>query len=183
MDFFYHYFEKERGPFLNLSDMNIPEAQSILDGIKKESNTFAAQRYDGYLERRHELEQQVRNLFIAKGGKPVRLTPHYMVVEECPWLNTWYRNGQYVKIPVCEFDIDTVSFTYGDMFPTFSPRVTDGKEYRKCVYTHAEILEIIEKYGLPQVWNGDGRFGPERYVEAHVWSDDTISEYLHRCLQ
>ena len=40
-----------------------------------------------------------------------------------------------------------------------------------------EILRIIDKYGLPQDWNPDGVYGPERYVEAHVWSDDPIDRY------
>lgn len=46
-----------------------------------------------------------------------------------------------------------ISFTYGDSHPTFSDRVNDGKEYRKKLYTYDEILEVIEKYGLPQDWN------------------------------
>ena len=54
----------------------------------------------------------------------------------------------------------------------------DGKEYRKKLYTYEEILKIIDKYGLPQVWNSDGKYGPERYVEAHIWTDDVIKRYL-----
>ena len=56
--------------------------------------------------------------------------------------------------------------------------VNDGKEYRKKLYTYDEILEIIEKYGLPQNWNDDGTYGPERYIEAHIWSDEVIGRYL-----
>lgn len=40
-----------------------------------------------------------------------------------------------------------------------------------------EILEIIKKYGYPQDWNKDGKFGPERYIEVHVWSDETLGKY------
>jgi hypothetical protein len=40
-----------------------------------------------------------------------------------------------------------------------------------------EILEIINKYGLPQDWNNDGQFGPERYIEVQIWSDNPISNY------
>lgn len=59
----------------------------------------------------------------------------------------------------------------------YSPRINDGKEYRKKLYNYNEILEIIEKYGLPQDWNNDGRFGPERYIEVQIWSDEVISRY------
>ncbi len=64
-----------------------------------------------------------------------------------------------------------------DSMPTFSDKITDGKEYRKKLYTYDEIVKIIEKYGLPQDWNDDGKYGPERYIEAHVWSDRTIDRY------
>jgi len=30
---------------------------------------------------------------------------------------------------------------------------------------------------LPQDWNDDGKYGPELYIEAHVWSDDIINKY------
>lgn len=77
-----------------------------------------------------------------------------------------------------EFDLRTLSFTYGDSMPTFSDSVNDGKEYRKKLYTYEEILKVVEKYGLPQDWNDDGAHGPERYIEVHVWSDKTIKRYL-----
>ena len=105
-------------------------------------------------------------------------SPHYIVLEFSPWLSTWYEQSEFIKIPVEEFDLRKVSFTYGDSMPTFSDRVNDGKEYRKKVYTYDEILTIIDKYGLPQEWNDDGRFGPERYIEAHVWTDEPITRYI-----
>lgn len=78
----------------------------------------------------------------------------------------------------CAKRSNTNSFTYGDSHPSFSPKVNDGKEYRKKLYTYDEILGIIEKYGYPQDWNNDGKYGPERYIEAHIWSDDVIKEYV-----
>lgn len=73
--------------------------------------------------------------------------------------------------------INTLSFTYGDSMPTFSPTINDEKEYRHKLYTYHEILDIIDKYGFPQDWNDDGKCGPERYIEVHVWSDETIHRY------
>ena len=174
----YHYFEKNIGPFKNLSDLSIEEAQVILNEIKESNITFAAQRYDGYLKRRFELEQIARKIFIKKGGKPIRDTPHYMVVESCEWLKSWYKDGDFIKLSVKEFDPKIISFSYGDLFPTFSDRINDGKEYRKQVYTFIEIIKIIEKYDLPQKWNRNGEFGPERYIEVQVWSNEPIKEYI-----
>lgn len=74
-----------------------------------------------------------------------------------------------MRLPVGEFDLDSVTFTYGDLLPTFSEAVTNEREYRKRIYRWEGILELIGRYGLPQDWNADGRHGPERYVEAQVW--------------
>ncbi len=38
-------------------------------------------------------------------------------------------------------------------------------------------VDLIVNYGLPQEWNNDGTYGPERYIEAHIWSDETIDKY------
>lgn len=176
--FLYHYFEKKIGAFKNLSDLPINEAEEVLKKIKKDRpDSLASKRDDEYIKRRTNYETLAKKLFIEKGGKVTREVPHYMVVEECMWLNSWYLDGSFVKIPIEEFDLNTISFTYGDMHPTFSPIVNDGREYRKKLYTYNEIVKIIDKYGLPQEWNSDGRFGPERYIEVQIWSDDTISKY------
>ena len=175
--FLYHYFEKSKKPFLSLSALALEEAAEIQNRLISENKTFAAQRNEGYLSRRRELEKIVRSLFIEKGGKPEKETPHYFVIGECPWLATWYEQSDYVKIPVSEFDLQTVSFTYGDTFPTFSPNVSDGMEYRNTVYTYEQILLIIEKYGMPQDKWDKPVFAQPCYVEAQVWSDEPVLRY------
>lgn len=174
MIYLYHYFEKEKGAFNNLSELKIDEAQKIQNQLK---GVFAAQRNSEYLNRRKYLEKLVRELFIQKGGNPERLTPYYMVVGECPWLNSWYKESSHVKIPISDFDINTLSFTYGDTFPTFSDKITDDLEYRKTVYTYDEILKIIEKYGLPQEKWTKQIFAQPAYIEVQVWSDKPIMQY------
>lgn len=86
-----------------------------------------------------------------------------MVVGECKFLEGWYENSAYIKINIDDFEKNTISFTYGDSHPTFSDKINDNKEYRKKLYTYDEILDIIDRYGLPQDWNSDGIFGTERY--------------------
>lgn len=177
--YLYHYYDRTIGPFKNLSELAMEEANRILREIATtKPNVQCAKRQMGYMQARIYYENILRNEFKKKGGLIQRKVPHYMVVEHSPWLSTWYENSSFIKIPIEEFDLNTVSFTYGDSHPTFSDRVNDGKEYRKKLYTYDEILEIIEKYGLPQDWNNDGKYGPERYIEAHIWSDETIGAYL-----
>lgn len=36
------------------------------------------------------------------------------------------------------------------------------------------MLEITAKYGYPQDWNNDEGYGPERYIDSHIWSNDEI---------
>lgn len=177
--FLYHYYDKTIGPFKNLSDLDREEADKVLQQIAiTKPNVQCAKRSADYMQARAYYENILRTEFQKKGGYIQRQVPHYMVVEHSPWLSTWYENSAYIKIPIEEFDLRTVSFTYGDSHPTFSDRVNDGKEYRKKLYTYDEILEVINKYGLPQDWNDDGKFGPERYIEAHIWSDEVIGKYL-----
>ena len=177
--FLYHYYDENIGPFKNLSDLSSDEANRVLQEITiTKPNVQCAKRNSDYMQARYYYENILRDEFKKKGGLIHRQVPHYMVVEHSPWLSTWYENSSYIKIPIEKFDKRTISFTYGDSHPTFSDRVNDGKEYRKKLYMYDEILEVIEKYGLPQAWNDDGRHGPERYIEAHIWSDDVINEYL-----
>lgn len=177
--YLYHYFDKTIGAFKNLSDISLDEAKSVLNDLKvRKPNSQVASRHDKYVEYRRNCENIIRSEFLKKGGIITRTSPHYMVIEHSPWLSTWFENCDFIRIPIEEFDLRTVSFTYGDSMPTFSPSITDGKEYRMKLYTYDEILGIIEKYGLPQNWNDDGKHGPERYIEAHIWSDETIKRYI-----
>jgi hypothetical protein len=167
----FHYYERARGPLLNLSDLELPKAQAILDEIRAENEVFAAHRYPGYLDVRRRLEGELRALFIEQGGKPRRAAPHTFTVEACPWVGSWYKDAATLVIPLEALDLRAISFCYGDMFPTFSPRVTDGREYRRRLYDYEGILALISRYGLPQNWNPNGEHGPERYIEAHVWQE------------
>lgn len=125
------------------------EADKVLAKIRKEKpQTQCALRQESYMKDRLFYEDILRTEFKKKNGKMERFVPHYMVVEHSPWLSSWYEDCAVIKIPIEEFDTETLSFTYGDSHPTFSPRIKDGK------------------------------FGPERYGEAHVWSDKIISKYL-----
>lgn len=179
--YLYHYFDKTIGPFQTLSDLSVEEANTVLNNLKEtRPNSQSAQRHDKYVQYRRNCENMLKHEFAKKGGVMKRTSPHYMVIEHNPWLSTWYENSDYIKIPIDEFDLKTLSFTYGDSMPTFSPAINDGREYRMQLYTYDEILKIIEKYGLPQDWNDDGKHGPERYIEVHVWSDETIEKYKKR---
>jgi hypothetical protein len=170
----YHYYEKRRGPFRNLSSLSPEEAARVTAELRSEGTTFAAGRSDDYMLVRRELERRARNLFIAKGGLPVNDYPHYMTLGPCGWVGSWYNEGQALSIPLDEFKEQSISFTYGDLFPAM--RYQDGKPYRGQVYTKTEIKQVIAQFGLPQEWNEDGSNGPERYIEVQIWDDEIIGK-------
>lgn len=172
----YHYYECSIGPFVNLSDLSLEDAEQIQNKIREQGKTFASKRNIEYLAIRKELEGRARKLFIDKGGKPIRERPHYMTLCPCPWLKEWYINGCELSIPLDSFKPEVISFTYGDTFPAM--RYQDGKPYRGKIYTLHEIPDIIEQYGLPQVWNSDGKLGPERYIEVQIWDDEPLREFI-----
>ena len=174
----YHYYDAQIGPFRNLSDLTMEEADEVLAELRQQKpDAFCAKRAPEYMQLRHYYEDILRTEFEKKGGIIKRKAPHYMVVEQCPWLATWFEHSDSVAIDISELDTRSISFTYGDSHPTFSDKVNDGREYRKQLYTYDEILKIIDKYGYPQDWNADGKGGPERYIEAHVWSDEILKKY------
>lgn len=177
-EYIYHYYEKTVGPFVSLSGLPLDNAQNILDALIAENKTFAAKRSNTYLARRRELEQMVRRIFMDKGGKPQRSTPHYFVIGECPWLETWFQNPAYIKIPMSTINPLTISFTYGDTFPTFSERIVNKPEYWGKVYLWEEIFELISRLGLPQDKWDSPVFAQPAYVEAQLWSDEPVKEYL-----
>ena len=174
--FLAHYYEAAIGPFVNLSDLPVEEAEIILEQIRREGQIFASRRAQDYLAIRRELEERVRHLFEQKGGRPLRQRPHYMVLGACAWLRQWYVEGREVSAPLAAFDPAIVSFTYGDTFPAM--RYLDGKPYRQQVYTVQELPELVRLYGLPQEWNADGKAGPDRYIEAQVWDDAPLSHFF-----
>ncbi|GMK44744.1 hypothetical protein PghCCS26_18720 [Paenibacillus glycanilyticus] len=45
----YHYYDESTGPFKNLSDLDIEEAEIILDKLRSESKGFASKRSKEYL--------------------------------------------------------------------------------------------------------------------------------------
>lgn len=175
----YHYFDRSTGPFRNLSDLSDEEAKTVLREIRqKRPRSQAASRDEKYMARRAAYERTAYDLFLKMGGRPRRKTPHTMAVEACDWLYSWYEKPSFVRIPIEAFDLKTLSFTYGDLHPTFSPIVTDGKEYRKKLYLYPDILKIIEKYELPQnMPPAEGVIGLPRYVEVQIWSDETVLAY------
>ena len=175
----YHYYERDSGPFRSISDLQDREEEAVLKRIRADHpGIFLAKRPEDYLLKRRQFEGILREEFIKKGGSIERETPHYLVAEACPFFEKWYEHTAWITVDTTNLDLKTLSFTYGDSHPTFSGKINDGKEYRNRLYTYDEILTIIDRYGLPQDWNPDFRYGPECYVEVQVWTDRGLEKWI-----
>lgn len=185
--FLYHYFEKSKGPFLSIMDLPHEQAIETLGQIQERNVNLVNPRKHWFLNTRRGLEKKVRDLFVEKGGKPERTSPYYMTLGECDAMKTWYEDPGVIRISVSEFNPKTVSFTYGDMLPVFNPELDEGEEFRANVYLYGEILQVIERHGLPEEPDYNLREGiyPQgapifhflKYVEAHIWSDEVVQRY------
>jgi hypothetical protein len=172
----FHYYNIDDGPFHSISKLSQKEANKLYEKLKCDKRRFASKRDENYLPKRKEIESRIRNLFNAKGGKPINRKPYYFVLGECKWLLNWYPKVAVLSVPLAEIDTGQISFTYGDSFPTFY--YEDGRPYRKQVFIENEIQELITEYGLPQYCNAEEKDGPDRYIEAQLWSDTPIQKYL-----
>lgn len=167
-----HYYDATCGPFRSLTALPPEEADRLQARICDRGLGFASQRKPDYLTVRRDLEARIWLLFVAKGGRPQRNTPHYFILGTCDWVLNWYAQGASVTVTIADLDPAVVSLTYGDSFPAM--RFGDGKPWRGQVYLLDELADLVERYGLPQDWNADGSQGPDRYIEAQVWSDEPL---------
>jgi len=73
-DFLSPYYEAANGPFRNLSDLPLEQAELLLDQLRQGFTPLVPR-------------------VIARSGCPQRLRPHYMILGACPWVQSWYQDG------------------------------------------------------------------------------------------
>ena len=109
--YLYHYYEKKLSPFRTITSLTFDEAKTILLSYQAENPNLTHPNIEWFLSKRYEMEKVVRNKFIEIGGKPIRVAPVYFTLGENEGMKTWYTNTSFIKIPIEEFDLHTVSFT------------------------------------------------------------------------
>ncbi|NMH88490.1 hypothetical protein [Flavivirga algicola] len=183
-EFLYHYYEIEQGPFLNITQNKLEEAKKIQNNI---SVGFNSKRPSNYVELRFALEKRLREGFIAKGGKPKSSSPSYFTLGKCEWMQSCYANPGVVKIPLTNIKPEQISFTYPDSMVSFQfydePKLA---KYRKAcngqIYLLDEIQKLLNQYGIPSKdkWSSQENLKYDRYIEAQVWDDHIINNYLEK---
>jgi hypothetical protein len=184
--FIYHYFEKDCGPFRSLSDVSDENIIKILGRSRIEDKEFGKGTLlgsvysDDNINVRRKQEYMTRVTFAEKSGKPIRQFPYYAVLVKgndptyIEGLKGRYRIGECLQIPVEDFDMAAVSFTYGDQCECVNPAEYENflaNTYRPLVYTYDEILGVIAERGwIP--YTGDWGWPRPWYIEVQIWNDD-----------
>jgi len=183
----YHYFEKGQTPFRSLTALPFPDAVRVLQKQQEKNENLVHPSMEWFLRWRYKTDEELRIKFMEIGGRPIRETPIYCTLGANKGVSTWFENPISIRIPIDEFDLETVSFTYGDVLASFNPNLNTGEEYWGRVYRYDDILEVIDKYGYPEdpEYNGIKGINPKekplgdylKYIEAHVWSDEVLDKY------
>ena len=184
--FLYRYFECAESPFLSMTELPMEQAREMLIALQK-AGKFGNPNIEGFLKKRYDRDAMLRDVFIRHGGKPERSSPIYFFLGEHRQWASAFENPAVMKIPLEEFDPETVSFTYGDSFAVFNPALYGSEEYWGKIYFADEILEVIERNGYPPNVEYDFKRGiyPTdknindhlKYIEAHVWNNKVLDKY------
>lgn len=169
-----HYYLRENGPFRSLSELpGGSEDPIFLDLLTRHQRDSSYRRRYGknYIGVRREVEARLRKLFVARGGKPRRRHPFYLVLGESPWFRDLNANQSELRIPLSQLDPDVTSMTYPDSFIALT---RDDKPYYNQVFLLSEMNDLVTQFGVPKndqavpyerYWETDF----ELYIEVQLW--------------
>jgi hypothetical protein len=173
-----HYYLAENGPFKSLSDLAAGADDPVfLELLTRYQRDPSYRRRFGreYIQKRRAIEERVRQLFIAKGGKPRRSSPIYFTLGESRWFRELNAGHQEIRVNLLDLDPETTSITFPDSFVAMT---REDKPYFNQVFLLNEIPEIVKRFGMPandrllpydRYWETDF----EVYIELQVWADLT----------
>ena len=189
-DFVTHYYLPGASPFHNLSTLDVPALQVVLDGLEQRRRAGEHQRVFGsrYMDLRRRTEAKMLELFCEAGGRPERSTPHYFVLGDSEWYRGLAPGMQAVILTLDELASSPVSFTYPDSFTAMAVAGEFGlpyepKPYHDRVFFLSELDDVIQRYGQPldespSDYTGYAYRPFEKYIEVQVWSDTPVRQYV-----
>lgn len=142
-----------------------------------------------YIPLRLAIEEKLRTLFLAAGGKPERQAPHYFVLGSSKWFEGLYPSTKKVVLPISDLDSTTTSITLPDSFTAM--RLGEGygiplepiKPYHNRLYLLSELSALVATHGIPvdeptANYSNYVREPFEKYIEVQVWSDRPVRRFL-----
>ena len=190
IDLLIHLYKRGAEPFRTLSALQEEDAISIMKSLYQAGSIFWERFEDpiAYLRLRKQIEQSIRETFIAKGGMPRAAHPIYMAFGRTRWMQTGLdavtlATTTEIEVPLSLFQECDVSFTYPDSMVSFLlAREKDPEyylaEFHGKVFTLSEICSIVESSGLPgERWGTNLPSSMPNYIEAQVWNHAPLLEY------
>jgi hypothetical protein len=193
IDHLIHLYKRGAEPFRTLSALREEDAISIMQSLYVAGSIFWERFEDpiAYLRLRKQIEQSIRQVFIAKGGMPREAHPVYMTFGRTKWMqndldDVTLATTTEIKVPLTLFQECDVSFTYPDSMVSFLLAHEKESEYylpdyHGKVFTLSEICSIVEANGLPgERWGTNLPSSMPNYIEAQVWNQQPLVEYKHQ---
>ena len=179
-----HYYRPFSGPLRSLSALSDAELTSVLDRLAANEPLPYRLEQPTYLPERRRIEQAMKERFSEKGGCPQRSHPHYFVLGE---FSLWEGDGSLkVRVPLEQVPPQWISFTLTDSF--FNYRRTNfrgvpipPRRYHDELFTLKELPEQLAAHDLPtEEWQTDPTRRFEVYVEAQIWCDEPVRQWLDK---
>lgn len=160
-------YEKQLGPLKTLSMLNKPDAYNVYlleSSSMQEAQTATSLRFS--------FEELMLKIFVAKGGRPRQSFPYYFHIANEPHQDilAYFKDPEYIKIPLSAFDKDTISFTFGNSGIAFFRK--DNHPTRRKIYLLDEFVKILNEYGTTVNYNNINDF-----LEMHLWDRDILNDY------
>jgi len=110
-----HYFEADRGPFLNICDLSDEEAEELVCREKDARTAFNrfAMGAD-FLTWRREADDLLIRAYAEKFGRPPEGRPYFALLGSFDKTLTMFREGRKIEIEVSEFSEGELTFMYPD---------------------------------------------------------------------
>lgn len=185
-----HLYKRGAEPFRTLSALQEENAVTIMQSLYVAGSIFWERFEDpvAYLRLRKQIEQSIREAFIAKGGKPQEAHPIYMAFGRTKWMQNdldavTLATTTQIEVPIAWFDECDVSFTYPDSMVSFLLAQEKAAEYylpdfHGKVFTLSEIRSIVDVDGLPgEKWGTNLPSVLPNYIEAQVWKHEPLLAY------
>jgi len=110
-----HYYEDDRGPFLNICDLNDEALRKLVDSEKQADTAF--NRFSlgsDFIDWRRSADDLLVRAYTEKFGFSPRARPYFATLGSFDKTLTMFRDGRKTTLKIAEFDDHELTFMYPD---------------------------------------------------------------------
>jgi hypothetical protein len=190
-----HYYEAERGPFLNICDLPHAELAALIAAERDAPTAF--NRFamgDAFVRWRREADDLLIRAYEEKFGYPPEGRPYFGLLGSFDRTLSMFREGRKVELDVTGFEDHELTFMYPDHAHLLSvygsevppmfydlPPDESFRGFRGRLFTLAELTSDYHESGIEAMIDQHQRRGAWAgcYVEVHFWRR-SLREQWHR---